>query len=113
MSNTYTWIIPQLECYAQKDGFSDVVFIIHWRREITDGVHTADMYGTQPVVFNSDGNFTPYSDISFAQACQWLTDAMGPDNVSKLDAALAEQLANMIAPAVIDPPLPWDAALTP
>jgi hypothetical protein len=88
--------------------------MIHWRREITDGVHTIDMYGTQPVAFNSSGDFTPYDKISFPQVCGWLENAMGATVISQLDAALEARLVAMLAPAIVDPGLPWvGESLTP
>ena len=52
-------------------------------------------------------NFTPYADITEAQAIQWTQDALGAERV----AAILQALDNLIAQAAIplpqSIPLPW------
>ncbi len=110
MSNTYTWVISQLECYPEADGHEDVVFTCHWRRQATDGTHTADVYGSQGVTLDAGAPFTPYADLTFEQVCGWLEDAMGAERVTEMDAALDQQIENQINPPVVVLPLPWAQA---
>ena len=107
MSNTYTWVISQLECYPEADGHSDVVFVIHWRRQATDGTHNADIYGAQSVTLAPDAPFTPYADLTQAQVIGWLEDAFGPELLAAQVAALDKQIEDQINPPVVSPPLPW------
>jgi hypothetical protein len=107
MPNTYNWVITQLECYPQQDDKQDVVFTIHWRRQATDGTHMADVYGTQGVTLDPAAPFTPFADLTQAMVEGWLVDAMGADRVAELDANLDKQIANLINPPVVRPPLPW------
>lgn len=107
MNNTYTWIINQLECYPQHEGHTDVVFTIHWRRQATDGSHTADVYGSQAVTLDPDAPFTPYDQITKAQVEGWLEDAIGSDKVAELDANLDKQIEDQKNPPVVRPALPW------
>lgn len=109
MTNTYTWIISQLDCYPQEDTYSDVVFNVHWRRQATDGTHTADVYGTQAVTLNEGERFTPYADLTFSQVCGWLDETMGVEQVAAMDVALDQQIANQINPPIVSPSLPWTA----
>ena len=108
MSN-FNWVISQLECYPEHLGHPEVVFTIHWRRQATDGTHTADVYGTQGVTLAPDAPFTPYAELTQAQVEGWLVDAMGAEHVASLDAALDKQIENQINPPVVTPPLPWSA----
>ena len=52
-------------------------------------------------------NFTPYADITEAQAIQWTQDALGAESV----AGISQALNNLIAQAAISSPqsrpLPW------
>lgn len=108
MPNTYAWVIEQLDCYPQKDGRQDVVFTVFWHRQATNNAgHLGDVYGSQEITLNPMAPFTPYADLTFAQICGWLVDAMGADRVAELDAALDRQIAAQINPPVVTPPLPW------
>lgn len=107
MPNTYTWVISQLDCYPQQDDHTDVVFTVHWRRQATDGTHTADVYGTQSVTLAPDAPFTPYADLTEAQVIGWLEEAFGAEELAAQVAALDKQIENQINPPVVSPPLPW------
>ena len=109
MLNTHNWVISQIECYPEKDGKQDVVFVIHWRRQATDGTHTADVYGSQGVTLDPAAPFTPYAQLTQSQVEGWLEDAMGADKVAELDANLDKQIAALVNPPVVRPPLPWSA----
>lgn len=110
MSNTYTWVISQLEAYPQHEGHSDVVFTVHWRRQATDGNgHTGDVYGSQSVTLEPDAPFTPYADLTQAEVEGWLETAMGAERVAEMDASLDKQIEDQINPPVIRPKLPWVA----
>jgi hypothetical protein len=107
MSNTYTWVISQLDCYPTQDNKTDVVFTVHWRRQATDGTYTADIYGAQSVTLDPEAPFTPYEDLTFDQVVGWLEDAMGEETLAAQVAALDQQIENQINPPVVSPPLPW------
>jgi hypothetical protein len=107
MATEYKWVISALECYPDVDGKQDVVFVCHWRRQATDGTHTADTYGAQPVTLDPEAPFTPYPDLTFEQVVGWLEDAMGEEQLAAQVASLDKQIEDQINPPVIRPPLPW------
>ena len=107
MSNTYTWVISQLDCYPTQDNKTDVVFTIHWRRQATDGTHNADIYGSQAVTLDAEAPFTPFADLTEAQVIGWLEDAMGAETLAAQEAALDMQIEDQVNPPVVTPPLPW------
>lgn len=110
MSISYSWVISALECYPQQDDKTDVVFTIHWRRQATEGDLVAEVYGAQSVTLDPDAPFTPYADLTQAHVEGWLVAAMGEEQVTAMDAALAQQIADLVNPPVVTPPLPWAAA---
>ena len=113
MSNTYSWVISQLECYPQHEGHTDVVFTCHWRRQATDGNgHNADIYGAQAVTLDAEAPFTPYADLTFDQVVGWLEGAMGEETLAAQIVALDMQIENQINPPVVTPPLPWATPTT-
>lgn len=109
MSNSYNWVISQLEAYPEHEGHQEVVMTVHWRRQATDGTHYADVYGSQGVTLDPAAPFTPYADLTQSQVEGWLVDAMGADKVAEMDASLDKQIENQINPPVVTPPLPWAA----
>ncbi len=109
MANTYTWVISQLECYPEHEGKSDVVFTVHWRRQATDGTHTADIYGSQSVTLAPEAPFTPYANLTLAEVEGWLVTAMGEERVAAQKAALDKQIEDQISPPILRPALPWAA----
>ena len=95
MAVTYT--VSTLERNTSDDG----VFIAHYRATDSDGEHSGSSYGT--CVFTPDPTaegFTPYADITEAQAIGWVKDSMGEDAVTALEASIASQIEESKAPAV-------------
>ena len=110
MSNTYTWVISQLDCYPTQDNKTDVVFTVHWRRQATDGDgHNADIYGSQAVTLDPSATYIPYAELTEADVIGWLEDAMGAELLEAQKAALDKQIEDQINPPVVRPPLPWVA----
>jgi hypothetical protein len=107
MSNTYTWVISQLDAYPQQDGHTDVVFTVHWRRQATDGTYNADIYGSQAVTLDPSATYIPYAELTEAIVIGWLEEAFGAETLAAQEAALDKQIADQINPPVVRPPLPW------
>lgn len=109
MSNSYNWVISQLEAYPEHEGHQEVVMTVHWRRQATDGTHFADIYGSQSVTLDPEAPFTPYDQLTEAQVIGWLEAALGDEQLAAQIAALDKQIEDQINPPVIRPPLPWTA----
>jgi hypothetical protein len=59
----------------------------------------------------TDGkNFTPYADITQAQAVQWTQDALGAERVVAMEAEVQAQINAQQVPTPEPAPLPWVAA---
>jgi|694.fasta_scaffold70233_2 hypothetical protein len=109
MANTYTWVIEAMDCVPQEDGQTDVVIAVHWRLNGTDGTNTATVYGTVGLTYTPRSPFTPYTNLTQDQVIAWTQDALGDEQVASLEANVAAQLANLVNPPVVSPPLPWAA----
>lgn len=108
MSNIYTWIIDQLECYPTLESNNDVVFRVNWRRQASDNDgHTSEIVGSQPIMLDPEEPFVPYADLTETQVIGWLENAIGAENLAKQEAALDERILAQINPPVVSPPLPW------
>ena len=104
MTTTITWTVTAMDCYPQEDGLADVVFTVHWTCAGVDGEYNASVYSTCSVPL-SQGNFTPYADLTQSQVLGWIW-SNGVDQAAT-EAAVEQQIQNQINPPVVTPPLPW------
>ena len=105
MATTYKWVIAQLDTAPSEDGLTDVVKVVHWRYQATDGTYTAEVYGAMGCATPSETDFTAYADLTYEQVCEWLEAG---NDVAALDSNLATQIENQKNPPIINLPLPWD-----
>jgi hypothetical protein len=107
MTTTYTWVIDSLDCIPSAEGQSNVVSNVHWRVNAKNDTHEATVYGTQSLTYIAKSLFTPYDKLTKDQVISWAQEAMGIDNVTRLQEALDKQLEALANPPVVTPPLPW------
>lgn len=100
------WTISALDCSPSEDGFTNVVKVVHWRCEGTDGEFSGSVYATCSLPAPHE-QFTAYDDLTKETVLGWIW-ANGVDKAAT-EAAVAQQIANQINPPVITPPLPWAA----
>ena len=88
-----TWSIVQLDYAVSLDGESDVVNNSHWQCIDEDASgNQARVYGSVGIPTNDLSDFTPYADITEAQALQWTKDALGAEEVASIEANVTSQL---------------------
>jgi hypothetical protein len=102
-----TWTIATLERNTSDDG----VIIAHWRANdsevVGDITHSGSSYGTCGFTPDSTADgFTPYADITEAQAIGWVKDSMGEDAVTALEASIAAQIEASKEPVSVAG-VPW------
>ena len=107
MTNTYTWLVEYMSCYPEAEGETDVVFVVGWRCNATDGTYDATQYGTVGVPYVAGDPYTPYADLTETQVQGWVW-ANGVDQATT-EAALDTNIANQVNPPVVTLPLPWSA----
>lgn len=107
MTTTYNWTVVQMQAYPEMDGEADVVFVVHWVLNATDGTYNGSVYGSVGVTLDPDAPFTPYASLTQAQVIGWVQDALGEEQVASYEANVAQQIENQINPPVVTPPLPW------
>ena len=88
-----TWSIVNTEYLLSEGGETNVVNRLHWQCIVADGEHFARAYGTVSVPTDDLSNFTPYADITEAEALQWAFDALGAEQVTAIEDGVAAQLA--------------------
>lgn len=110
MANEYTWKVEQLDCTPSANGMTNVVRIVHWRVNATDGNnHFTSVYGTQGLESPDPSSFIQYANLTSNQVITWVQDAMGANAVSQLYSDLDSAIYNLINPQSVSPVLPWAA----
>ena len=90
-----TWKINTLDRQLVDCERTDVVTVIHWDvtdSETVEGVtHSGRCYGTVGLAEPGD-SFTPYADITEEQAIGWCKAAIGEEQVTAYEDAVASQI---------------------
>lgn len=107
MAVTYTWSIAQLDCYPEADGSKDVVFNAHWTLTGEEAGFSGSVYGAQGLIIDPKYPFTPYEKLTPDMVIGWVKAALGKETVAAMEANIAQQINEQVAPSVINPPLPW------
>ena len=91
MAITYTWTIPTCEHDIASGGIN----VIHWGCTGVDGDYSASSYGTVGLTPDaSASDFTPYADVTEAQAQGWVWDSVSQDDTEAALAAKIDAMAN-------------------
>ena len=101
---TYQWKISSLETAPSLDSLTDVVRVIHWRYQATDGDYQSETYSSYACGEPSPNDFTAYPDLTEADVIGWLESGL---DVQAMEESLANQIADLKNPKIVSLPLPW------
>ena len=104
---TKTWKIESMQAYPQYAGQTNVITQVHWRLNATDDIHSGTVYGTVGLTYAEGSPYTPYEHLTEEQVINWVKEALGPGTVAAHEAAVEQQIANLINPPVIQLTNPW------
>lgn len=107
MSNTYTWLISDLECAPESHNKQNVVTSVHWRLRGQAGNLMAEVYGSVAIPYIDTNIFTPFNGLTQAMVISWVEGALGADRLEQMRAALDNQLLALQNPPVVNLPPPW------
>jgi hypothetical protein len=94
MAVTYTWTIPTCEHDIATGGIN----VVHWRCTGVDGDYSASSYGTVGLTPDpSSPDFTPYADVTEAQAQGWVWASVSQEDTEAAIAAKIDAMANPTA----------------
>ena len=112
MTIEYNWTVSQMVIKPEEGNLSNVVVTVDWKRDATvvvgDKTYTAGTHGQMDCPAPSETNFTAYSDLTFENVCEWLTNGL---DMQTIDLALEQMIENQInppAPSTIVLPNPWN-----
>lgn len=101
-----TWSIVQMEYALSQDDKTNVVNQVHWQCIVADGEHFARAYGTVGVPTDDLSSFTEFADLTEAEVIEWAKAALGEEQVTNIEAALVDRVAEIITPTK-GQGLPW------
>ena len=106
-----TWTVNSLDVAKTKNSLSDVVINVHWyASDIADdgkgSSFIGSQYGSAAMADPDSGSFTPYADLEKDTVIGWAKSALGADEVAKIEANIAAQLAAWESPPTYSG-VPW------
>jgi hypothetical protein len=105
-----TWRIAACDRTVSFGGKADVITTVHWNvqdSETVDGVdHSGSQYGCVGIDTDDLSSFTAYADVTEDNAIAWAKAALGSDEVTRLEADVAAQIALSKAP-LTGTGVPW------
>lgn len=111
MTIAYNWTVEQLRCLPQSEGQTKVVTEAHWRCTATqeqDGKsYSSTNYGACSFTYKG-GDFIDYDSLTLDDVLSWIWAS----NVEKteIESRLSLNIADLVNPPIITPPLPWSQA---
>ena len=104
---TYVWTIQSLSVVQSPEPMTVVLSGYTLTGEDTGTV--AQMSGVVQLLPPDPGNFTPYDQITQAQAVEWTQAALGPTGVAGLESSVQQMIDQMKIPQPQPEQLPWIA----
>ena len=101
------WIINSLSVMNTPEP--ETVVMSNFTINDTQGGLTGSVTYSVNLLPASAANFTPYADITQAQAVQWTQDALGAERVAAMEAEVQAQIDAQQIPTPQPVPLPWVA----
>ena len=114
MSATITWTVEWMQTTPTTATPPETVITAGWRCNGTETAGTPAMdysatnYGTCSFPMPTEGQFTPYDQLTQDQVLGWCW-ANGVDK-DATEASVQSEINSQINPTVIQPPLPWISA---
>ena len=105
-----TWSVASLDSTKTVGSLSDVVTTVHWTASdsetVGENTYTGSSYGSVGLAEADSSSFTAYADIKESDAIAWAKDALGADQVTAVEAAIAAQITEAKTPTTTSG-VPW------
>ena len=95
-----TWDIAQLE-RKLPDGETcpdGAVYTVHYTVSLKQDGETAGAYGSVGLGDPDPDSFTPFSELTKDEVIGWVKSALGEEQVTAIESALAEQINQKLNP---------------
>ena len=105
-----TWSVVSLDSTKTVGSLSDVVTTVHWTASDSEAVgedtYTGSSYGAVGLAEADSSSFTAYADIKESDAVTWAKDALGTDEVTRIETGIAAQITEAKTPTTTSG-IPW------
>lgn len=109
-----TWDVASLIATKTVGSLSDVVTSVHWTASDSETigsgdsavVHTGSNYGSVELAEADSGSFIAYADITKDNAIAWAKAAIGSEQVTVIETAIAAQITESKTPTKTSG-VPW------
>ena len=97
-----TWKVVACDYAKSLNSKADVITVVHW--EVTDSetvsgvAHFGRTYGAQALDTSDLSSFVAYASVTEANAISWAKAAMGSDEVTRQETAVASQITESKTP---------------
>ena len=94
------WNCKTIDVYKHEhNGNERVIYNVHWRVTKEDGDYSASTYGTQSLDTENIQDFIPFDEVTSEMVENWVKDAMGEEQVSRIEDALNHQIEQQKNPS--------------
>lgn len=90
--NTFEWIIVNTEVTVQNYSLSDIVMLVNWRYQGSDGTRTSSVYGATVLGPPDPNNFVPFDQLSTAQVIAWVEADLGQEAIEGFQNQISNDL---------------------
>tara|TARA_R100000353_G_scaffold88372_1_gene65567 strand:- start:23 stop:349 length:327 start_codon:yes stop_codon:yes gene_type:complete len=105
-----TWSVVCLDSTKTVGSLSDVVTTVHWTASDSETVgektYTGSSYGCVGLAEADPSSFTAYADIKESDAVAWAKAAIGADEVTAIETAIAAEITEAKTPTSTSG-VPW------
>ena len=96
------WNCKTVEYYNHKhNGHEQVIYNVHWRVTKEDQEYSASSYGTQTLNTEDIQDFVPFEDVTSEMVEGWVKEAMGEEQVTKIESSLDQQIEDQKNPTSV------------
>ena len=103
---TFTWAINGL-LVQNEDGLNEVAVMSNFTIQGVEDDITGQVNYSVNLLPPDASNFTPYADITEAQAIAWTQAAFGPERVAAMEQEVQTSIDQQKIPTPQPAPLPW------
>ena len=97
-----TWKVVACDYAKSLNSKADVITVVHWEvtasETVSGKVHSGRTYGAQALDTSDLSSFVAYGSVTEANAVAWAKAAMGSDEVTSQETAVAAQITESKTP---------------
>ena len=102
--NEYKWSVKKLTCVPETNGLNNVVSVVEYECEGTDGTNTAVFAGSLGLTLSKESKFIPFENLSESDVLDWVWKEVSKEGGEEI---VARELAATTSTTIATPQLPW------